>query len=419
MSAEHITAGSRQLTPQERSQQVARALSDAARKLRFTSQGRRGHAGGLRARRGRALVRAVYIASFFLVFALPTAVTGIYYGLIAADQYEAEARFAVRSGAMAGLDPLMSLIGVPAAQIIQDTQVVTDFIESRALVDKLEESIGLRAIYARDEADVWAKLDPEKPIEKVVKYWRGMNSTKIEMPGGIVVLSVKAFRPKDAVLVARAVMDASEKLVNDMNDRSRRDAVSFADQELQLASTRLAQARADLEVARNREGVLDATTAATSISTIIATVRTQQLQLKQQYETMLASKVSRDAPQMRDLRLRIEATERQVEQLQRELTNNGTDGSATLSATMTRLAALQLQSRIAETQYAAAAATLERARMASLNKQIYLTSFVDPVLPEEGRYPRRLWMVVIVFAGGLIGWGALCGLVTVIRNHMA
>lgn len=419
MSAEPVVVTPTHLSPQERSQQVARALSEAARRLRFTSHGRRGQPGGLRARRGRVLVRALYIAGFVGFLAIPTTVALVYFGLIASDQYEAEARFAVRSGAMAGLDPITSLIGVPAIQIIQDTQVVTDFIGSRALVDELETEIGFRKIYGRDDVDGWARLGPDKPVEKVVKFWRKMVGARIEMPGGIVELSVRAFRPEDAVAVAKAVVAASERLVNDMNDRARRDAVSFADQEMQLASARLAQARANLEVARNREGVLDASQAATSINTIISAVRTQQLQMKQQLETQLNARISRDAPQMRDLRLRIEATERQVEQLQRELTTNDSSGSPVLSASMTRLSALTLQSRVAETQYTASAASLERARMASLNKQIYLTSFVQPVAPEEARYPRRLWWCAVTFAGGLLAWACFCGLVTVVRNHMA
>lgn len=420
MSAEPIAASPNALSPQQaRAQQVSRALADAARKLRFSSQGRRGNPTGMRARRGRLLVRILYISSFFLLVAIPTLVVGTYYGLIASDQYDSEARFTVRSGTMAGLDPITSLLGVPAVQIIQDTQIVTEFIGSRALVDQLEKTLDFREIYSRPEADWWAALKPEKPIEKVVRYWRDMVSVKIEMPGGIVSVSVKAFRPDDAVAVARAVVAASEGLVNEMNDRSRRDAVSFADQEMKLASSRMAQARADLEVARNNEGVLDAAVTAAGINSIIGQVRTQQLQLKQQYETASAANVSRDAPQMRDLRLRIDATNRQIEQLQRELTNTDPASSPALSGSMTRLSALTLQGRVAEAQYTAAATALERARMTSLNKQIYITSFVQPVAAEEARYPRRAWIFFCFLAGGVIAWAAFCGLVTLTRNHMA
>ncbi len=419
MSAEPLADRPTALSPQERSQQVSRALSDAARRLRFTSQGRRAHPGGFRARRGRLLVKLLYIASFFAMVAVPSLGASVYYGLIAADQFEAEAKFAVRSGALAGLDPLTTLTGVPAVQIIQDTQVVTDFIRSRAVVDELQSAVDLRNLYGREEADWWSRLRPDKPVEKVLKYWQSMISIGIEMPGGIVHFNARAFRPEDSVAIVRAVVAASEKLVNNMNDRSRRDAVSFADQEMQLATTRLAQARADLEVARNREGTLDATTSAIGINAIISIVRAQQLQMKQQLDTTMASNVSAQAPQVRDLRLRIEAADRQIEQLQREMTSTAAGDAPTLSASMTRLAALTMRSRVAETQYTSAAVSLERARMASLTKQIYLTSFVQPVLPEEAQYPRRYWIVFLVFAIGLVSWGAFCGLVTVARNHMA
>jgi capsular polysaccharide transport system permease protein len=215
----------------ERASRVSESLTEAARRLRFASTGRSQVPTTYRARRSRRMARLITLLSFVALVALPSASSVAYFGFIAADQYVAEARFAVRSGAMAGLDALSSLTGIPSAQVIQDTQVVTNFIESRALVEHLAENADLRGRYSVPEADFYARLNPEKPIERVVKYWNSMSDVGIEMPGGIVVLTVRAFRPEDAVALGNAVVDASEQLVNDMNERARRDAVANADQE--------------------------------------------------------------------------------------------------------------------------------------------------------------------------------------------
>ncbi|MGA0595809.1 lipopolysaccharide biosynthesis protein [Enterovirga sp. CN4-39] len=347
-----------------------------------------------------------FALSFLAFVAIPTLASTVYFGLIAADQFVAEARFAVRGGAMAGLDALSSLTGMPSVQIIQDTQVVTNYIESRALVELLDEKAGLRARYSVPEADFFASLNPSKPIERVVKYWQGMHHAKIEMPGGIVVLSVRAFRPDDAVALANAVVAASEQLVNEMNDRARGDAVANADREFRLAGERLSQARAALETARNREGILDAATESKKADTILSTLRTQQLELEQQYAVSLKQSVSADAPQMRNLKSRIEALAGQIKEIQSELTalDGAVGGPSALSASMTRLSALQLEQQIAQAQYTAAATALERARLASLSKQIYLTTFVRPVDAEEAQYPRRGMNIALTVAGGLLLW---------------
>jgi capsular polysaccharide transport system permease protein len=307
---------------------------------------------------------------------------------------------------MAGLDALSSLTGIPSAQVIQDTQVVTNFIESRALVEHLAENADLRGRYSVPEADFYARLNPGKPIERVVKYWNSMSDVGIEMPGGIVVLTVRAFRPEDAVALGNAVVDASEQLVNDMNERARRDAVANADQEFKRAAARLSQARAALEIARNREGMIDASAEAKKADTLIAAMKTQQLEFEQQYAVSRKS-VSDDAPQMRNLRARIDATLRQIEQLQDEVTTRAnTPGTGTvLTASMTRLAELELERQIAQTQYTNSAAALERARLASLSKQIYLTSFVRPAKAEEARYPRRALSIALSLIAGWCAWG--------------
>lgn len=418
MSAEPVITAPQALSPQERAQRVSRQLAEAARLLRISGS-RRAPQDGFRARRGRFLVRIVTIASFVLAVAIPTGWSLLYYGLWASDQYVAEARFAVRSGVTAGLDAFTAMTGVPSIQVIQDTQVVTNYVESRALVDDLSRTLDLRGIFANPDADYFSRLDPDQPIEKIVKYWRKMISTTIHMPGGIVELQVRAFTPGDAVKVASAVVAASEMLVNDMNDRSRREAVELAAREHELAAGRLAAVRGELEVVRNREGVIDAVMETTKAGSVMAGVRIQLLQLKQQYEAQKGA-VSTDAPQMRNLRLQIEAGEHQLEQLQAELTRTkDAVGGPTLSGSMTRLSAATLERQIAEALYGSATVALERARIASLSKQIYLTSFVQPVAAEQARYPRRLWIIGATFAIGMAAWGALCGLVSVIRNNMA
>lgn len=418
MSIEPIASPVR-VPASERAQRVSESLSEAARRLRFATRGRSPVPTTHRARRSRQIARLVTWLSFAALVAVPSLVSSVYFGFVAADQYVAEARFAVRSGSMAGLDALSSLTGVPSIQVIQDTQVVTNYIASRALVEHLIEKADLKGRYSAPEADFYARLNPEKPIERIVKYWNSMAHVGIEMPGGIVVLSLRAFRPDDAVALTNAVVDASEQLVNDMNDRARREAVANTENELKLAAGRLSHARAALEVARNQEGMIDAPSEAKKTDTLISALKTQQLEFEQQYVVTRKS-VTDDAPQMKNLRARIDATARQIEQLQAELTSRTGGGGATsvLTGSMTRLSALELERQIAQTQYTNAAAALERARLASTTKQIYLTSFVRPAAAEEARYPRRGLFISLAVVVGLFLWVCFLALAKVVGGKI-
>ena len=204
---------------------VSLALSDAARRSRMSS--RRAAAfssGGFRARRGSRLVRILMIASFCAIVALPTLAAFVYYEFIAANQYIAEAEFTVSAGESPLRDGIASLTGLPALAILQDTQIITNYIHSRAAVDKLDERLGLRKIYASEKADRYARFDANKPIERFLKYWSKVSTVSIKMPGGIVQLGIRAFTPEDAKRVADETIASCEELVNNLNsaNQSRR-----------------------------------------------------------------------------------------------------------------------------------------------------------------------------------------------------
>ena len=107
-------------------------------------------------------MRAAAFISFCAMVALPVSVTALYYAFIASDQYVAEAKFTVSGGEPAKLDGIGAFTGIPAISVIQDTQIVTNYIESRAAVEKLETTINLRKLYSGDGADWFARFQSEQ-----------------------------------------------------------------------------------------------------------------------------------------------------------------------------------------------------------------------------------------------------------------
>jgi capsular polysaccharide transport system permease protein len=413
-----VERGSSALT---RARDLSKALSDAARRARFSSRSRRKFTGGgFQARKGAALMRAVAIVSFFAMVALPAVVTAIYYAFIASDQYIAEAKFTVSGGEMPKLDGIGAFTGIPAISVIQDTQIVTNYIESRAAVEKLEATINLRKLYSRDTADWFARFNPNKPIEKLVKYWQHMIDISIKMPSGIVEFKVRAFTREDSALIGQAVLDLSEGLINDLNKRMNRDAVSNAELQLDRASARLTQARLSLERAREEGGLLDANKAGEALNGLITETRGALLQLQQEYASQ-RDVVLESAPQMKALKSRIDATIMQINDLESKVTTTSRSaaGESTIAVSITKFGELDLERQIAERLYAGAASSLEMARVIAENKAMYINAFVRPVVPEESQYPRRLLFSFLFSLGFLALWGLCCGIVVLVRNHMA
>jgi len=407
----------------ERIKQVSEALSDAARRARISSR-RRGvySSGGFQARRGARLMHILSVASFLLVVVAPSLACATYYLFIASDQFVSEADFTVSSGTppVAVADGIGSLTGLPAVAIIQDTQIVTNFVHTRAAVEKLEQSVDLRGLYSDPRADWWARFKPDSPIEKFLKYWNKMSDVSIVMPAGIVQLKVRAFTPQDAQRVAQATVDICEALINDLNNRMNSDAVSAAEQELQRVSKRLAAALAALEAARNEAGLLDTEKSALALNSLASEAKSALLTMQGQYDTQLKY-VLPSAPQMRELNSHIQVTKAQIVEIESKLTSRsvGDPNEPTISTAMTKFGELDLERQVAEKLYGGAAASLEMARVNSESRLMYLKTFITPVAPEQSQYPRRVLYSAMAFAASLTAWGVLCGVALTIRNYMA
>lgn len=406
-----------------RAGRVSQALADAARRVRL-SRRTRGKlvGGGFQARKGQRAYRIFMALSFFFIVAIPVLVAGIYYGFIATNQYVAEAQFTVMGGEIQSNDGFGTATGIPVMAIIQDTQIVANYILSRSAIDEINKTGTLTAAYSKNEIDWLSRLNKNASIEKLVKYWQRMVTVSIKMPSGILEVEVRAFSPKEAADICQAVIGISEKLINDLNFRINTDMVQNTQKELDAASSRLTSTRINLEKARNDSGILDAERTGELLTKLITEARSSLLNLQQERATQLKY-VKDSAPQMQVLSSRIEAARQQIRELEEKLTTSekatSRNNSASLSGSMTRFAALDLEKQIAERLYAGAAAAFEIAKIAAERKVMYLNTFVWPVIPQDYTYPKRGLMITLVTFLALAGWGILAGLVTVARNYMA
>src|SRR6266446_10498806 len=195
---------------------------------------------------------------FVIVVALPVVLSGAYYYLVAADQYVAEFRFALRSAEPERHDPVLFFQeSVASSPIGLDSYVVVQYLASRAIVDDLGKTLDLREMFSRPEADWLARLRLPVPIEELVRYWKGQVDAFFDATNGTIVVRASAFTPQDALKLAEGILAASEHLVNDLSARARRDALRNSESEVRRAEKRLKTALARLRDFRDKEGIID------------------------------------------------------------------------------------------------------------------------------------------------------------------
>jgi len=352
---------------------------------------------------------------FALIVLLPTLLVGSYYALIAANLYESEARYLVRSrtppsgaGAAAGL-----LGGGGAAAAMRagadEMRAVNDFLASNDAVAGLRRTLDLVGIWRRPEADLLARLWWEEPeAERLRRYFRRRVTVEFNIETNIATMKVLAFRPQDARDVADQLLTLSEELVNRFSTRTQADAVRVARQEVEIAEARVLAARTALIGFREREQALDPTreaiTALEGIGRLEGALSQSRAELQERRAFMRP-----DNPQIQVLTNRITALAAQI------ATERGriTQGDENITQRLAAYERLQLEREFADRQLASATSSLENARADAQRQQIFLLRVVEPNLPEYALFPQAVFntatvliALTIVYA---IGWLLVAG----------
>ncbi|MDW5315992.1 capsule biosynthesis protein [Rhizobium sp. PL01] len=403
----------------QRSRDVAARLSVSARKLRFStsSSSQLFKAVGLKKRLSERLFAVTSIVLTVIILFGSNSLSVVYYGFLASDQYQSEARFTVRSAMAAlGKDQLAKVTGIPSAKIVQDTQIVTNYIHSREIIDYLEKKISLRTIYSNPSIDYQSRLKDGAKAEEILEYWVHMVTVKVSPSSGIITVTVRAFSPDDAKNILQAVIKASENTVNDVNKRMWQDVIATAEANLNNATENLQSAQASLQSARQAGGILDVASAAQLLGNLTVKIEAEKMKLEQRYDSNLVN-ISSEAPQMKVLRNEISSKEKQLADLSSQLAGTS-ESNKSLANISVDLSQAELNLSLGQKQFASSVGTLEQVQFVSRQQLLYLDAFLQPTYADSSEYPKRgLWITAIAILSLLL-WATLLGVLSMLRTHL-
>lgn len=327
-----------------------------------------------------------------IVVVVPMLLGTAYYGLIAADVYEAEAHFVVRSASgSSGLGSISVLMPSTFSRANDDTHSVNAYIRSRDAIERLIEQNGLLDKLARPEADFLQRFP--RPFERatreaLAKRFPDFVSVSFDSGTGISTLKVRAFRPADAREIALALAQHSEELINRLNQRAREDSIRFAREIVEKAELRVNDAQNRIAEFRASELVFDPAKQSQSAFELSNRLFLELATLKASLAENLTT--APNSPQVATLRAKISAYEKQIEE-QRQLIAGG---AGSLAPKLARYEQLALERELATKSLTSALASLENSRQDAQRQQLYLERIVEPALPDQARHPRRLLILL-------------------------
>lgn len=353
---------------------------------------------------------------FLITVALPTLVACLYFGVIASDVYISESRFVVRNpqrqSVTSGLGSLLQGTGFARSQ--DDTYSVHDYVLSRDALHELDQQLQVRKAFSSGEIDFinrFPGVSTDDSFEAFFRHYRKYVTIDYDTVSSITTLYVRAYTAEDSRKFNDLLLQMGERLVNNLNTRSRQDLIQVAQKEVQTAEERSKTAAVALSGFRGKQSLFDPDRQ--SALQLQGVAKLQEEMLSAEAQLAQLRQLSPDNPQIPSLKSRVDALRKTIASEGSKVA--GADGSLTSkSAAYDRL---QLEKVFAERQLATSLAALETARNEAQRKQLYLERLVQPNLPDKALEPRRLRSVLMVFALGLVLWGVVSLVVASVKEH--
>ena len=350
---------------------------------------------------------------FLWTVLIPTSLAIFYYGFIAEDTYISETKFVIRTPerqAESGLGVILKGAGITGSS--DDSFAVQEYIKSRDALKQLNKKLNTKAAYEKgDFISRFPGIDGDQSFEAMYAYYQKMLTVKIDPQSSIVTVYAYAFDAKDTMLINTALLEMSEKFVNQLNDRARQDMIGSAKKEVAAAVIKAKNATIELAKYRNENSVLDPEKQASlpmqqaiRLQEELVNARTQLRQLE-----LLAP----SNPQVPTIKTRIQILEEEIGRV----SGNVTGGTKSLATKAVGYQQLALEKEFSDKMLSSAMAGLEQAVSVAQRKQIYLERIAEPSHPDIALEPRRIRSILSVLLIGLISWGIFSMLLAGIKEH--
>lgn len=347
---------------------------------------------------------------------IPTALSAFYFGVMASDVYISESSFVVRSpknqSAMTGVGALLQGSGFSRSQ--DDTYTVQEYIRSRTALEQLQQELPIREFY-QEQGDKIARFNGfglNDSQEAFYKYFREKLNVDFDSVSGIASLRVRAFNAEHGQQINEKLLKQGENLINRLNERARKDTITFAEQAVKDAEENVNSTASALSKYRIRNKIFDLPAQSGVQLSLISTLKSELIRVETQLAQLLS--ITPDNPQVKALEMRQKSLQKEIEDQSKQLSGNTNNSIATQTADYQRLV---LANELAQQQLTAALTSLQNTKNEADRQQLYLEVVSQPSKPDWAVEPYRLYNILATFFIGLILYGVLSLLLASIREH--
>jgi capsular polysaccharide transport system permease protein len=352
-----------------------------------------------------------------ILIAVPFVLVALYLFFFAADRYVSESIVAVRQanqdvGSAPGIALLLGAVNPPSRE---DTLYLRQYIQSLGLLNRLDQQLKLRDHYRSQQHDLLFKLPDDADQERFLDYYRSRVEVNFDDVATLLTIRVQGFDAAYSQKLNQAILEESERFVNNFSHRMAREQMSFAQTELDRSWKRLQDEKSKLLAFQTKNKLLDPNLQAQASGTLTAEL---QANLARQEAELRAAQsyLNDDAYPIKALKSQLEAMRAQLD-LERLRATAG-NSNQRLNTLMAEFQELTAQASFAQDAYKLALAALENARIDASRKVKSLVVIEPPSQPETARYPRRIYDLVTLLIISAVLYGIARLVLATIREHI-
>lgn len=352
------------------------------------------------------------LGSFALVL-LASVILVVYYTVIASPRYVSQSQFVVKQSnsneiSLAGLASFGA-----ATPSMRDSLILKNFIESREMALELDKAVSLQSHYMRHDWDAISRLSADATMEAYVKYFQSHVTVTHDELSDILTIEIQTFDPQYSLQVAQQALMICENFINNLGAKMALEQVGFAQKEVARSYKLLKDNQAALVAFQDKHKLYSPEQQGGALMTAVNNLEGELIKEETELKS-LQSFMRDDAPEVVAKSSRIKAMRSQLAEEKVKLTNHGDNGLNKLNVDFQEI---RLNAELAADLYKGSLAGLEGIRAEAYRKLKHLLIIEHPAVPQEDKYPRRLYNIITWFAVLIMIYLIGRLIMTIVKEH--
>lgn len=305
------------------------------------------------------------------------------------------------------------LLGASNPSSVEDSLYLKEYINSPDMLHILDKQLNFHQAFGNSGWDFLYHLPEHISEERFLNYYRQRLTVDYDEKSGLLTIETQGFTPEFALAFNRAILQESERFINELSHRISREQMQFAEDQLKEARAHLNASKQTLLTYQNSHNILDPLASAEAATTLVNTLIAKKIEMEADLRN-LRTYLRHDAPQVISAQNAITSLQSQIDQEQSKIT--APEGKK-LNSMAVDFEEIKSQVAFDTDVYALTLKAIEKTRIESARKLKTLATISSPQRPQESTFPDVPYLLASWLLVCCLLFGVTKLLLAIIEDH--